>query len=129
MGANVALMAQLADAASVAPQVVLSAKLLAFVPPSKMLPILSVAFPVLVRVTPEDALVVATLVVGKLMLVADNEATGANPVPESATVCGDPEALSLTDSVALSVPLAVGVKFTGMVQFALAASVVLHVVV
>jgi len=40
------------------------------------------------------------------------------PVPLSETVCGLPGALSFTESVPVTVPTAVGVKVTLMVQFA-----------
>ena len=40
------------------------------------------------------------------------------PVPLSETVCGFPGALSFTESVPVTVPTAVGVKVTLMVQFA-----------
>jgi len=54
---------------------------------------------------------------------------GAVAVPVSALVCGDPAALSLTESVAASVPAAVGSNATEMVQDAPAASVALQVFV
>ena len=43
------------------------------------------------------------------------------PVPERATVCGDPVALSAMFSVAARVPVAAGLKVTEIVQEALAA--------
>ena len=51
------------------------------------------------------------------------------PVPVSATVAGLPAAFVAMDSVALVLATAVGVKVTEMVQFALAASELAHVVV
>jgi hypothetical protein len=47
----------------------------------------------------------------------------AVPVPARLTVCGLPAALSLTDSVPLREPLAVGVKVTLIVHVPLAAKV------
>ena len=41
-----------------------------------------------------------------------SEATAAVPVPVSATVCGDPEALSATESVAEKLVAEAGVKVT-----------------
>jgi len=113
---KVALMVQLLPAARVAPQVVVSAKLAALAPPKTMLPRFNVALPVLVSVTLEAALVVATLVVAKLMLVAESDAAGASPVPLNATVCGEPVALSLMERAADSEPLETGVKMTLTLQ-------------
>jgi hypothetical protein len=48
---------------------------------------------------------------------------GTVPVPLRAIVCGDPDALSATDSKAAKLPAADGVKVTAMVQLAPAASV------
>lgn len=51
------------------------------------------------------------------MLVESTAAiTGATAVPVSATVCGEPVALSVKLSVAESAPAAVGLKVTEMVQ-------------
>jgi hypothetical protein len=41
-----------------------------------------------------------------------SEATGAVPVPDRATVCGEPEALSATESVAEKLVAEAGVKVT-----------------
>jgi hypothetical protein len=41
-----------------------------------------------------------------------SEATGAVPVPDRATVCGEPEALSATESVAEKLDAEAGVKVT-----------------
>lgn len=51
------------------------------------------------------------------------------PVPVSEAVCGEPVALSATLSVAVSVPVVVGVKVRTMLQLLVAASVVPQVVV
>jgi hypothetical protein len=53
----------------------------------------------------------------------------AVPVPESEAVCGLPDALSVTESVATREPVADGVKVTLIVQFAPAPNVVPQVVV
>jgi hypothetical protein len=53
----------------------------------------------------------------------------AAPVPVRLAVCVEPVALSATLSVAVSVPVVVGVKVTTMLQFAAAASVLPQVVV
>ena len=52
---------------------------------------------------------------------------GAMPAPVSDTVCGLPTALYELARDALRVPVAVGVKFTLIVQFAPAATLVPHV--
>ena len=50
------------------------------------------------------------------------KSAGTVPVPVSALVCGDPAALSATDSVAPKLPAPEGVNVTAIVQFAPAAS-------
>jgi hypothetical protein len=60
-GVKVTAILQLVPAARVAPQLEVSAKLLAFVPPMPMLAMLSTAVPVLERVTVSAALVVLTV--------------------------------------------------------------------
>ena len=52
----------------------------------------------------------------KLDEVGEKLIWGAVPVPLSATVCGEPEALSLTEMDALRLPVADGVNVTWMVQ-------------
>jgi hypothetical protein len=56
--------------------------------------------------------------------VGERLATGLVPVPESATVCGLPEALSARLTLAVNDPLATGVKVTLMAQLAPAATLV-----
>ncbi len=58
----------------------------------------------------------------KLRLVGERLTAGAVPVPLRPTVCGLPAALSLMLSVALRVPVAVGVKVTLIEQLAPAAT-------
>ena len=55
--------------------------------------------------------------------------TGAVPVPVRETAWGLPEALSVMDTAALRLPVAVGLKVTVIVQFALAATLAPHVFV
>jgi hypothetical protein len=75
------------------------------------------ALPELVMVRGRE-LVAPTCVEGKLNEVADNWAMGpATAVPVIATACGEFPALSVTLSVALNDPAAVGVKVTCAVQW------------
>jgi hypothetical protein len=128
-GENVMESVQLLPAVSVDPQVDDMPNEEAFVPPSTMLVKLSVAVPLLVRVTVEGALVVAISVGEKATLVGEMVSAGAVPVPLSATVCGEPVALSATESVAWNEPLVNGVKPTVMVQLALTARVAAQLLV
>jgi len=131
-GVKVAETIQFAPAASVAPQgdvEVVRAKSEASAPPSAMLEMFSVALPVLLRVTLETALVTPTAVAGKAMLGADSDTAGATPVPVSAIVCGEPETLSVMETVALYAVAAAGVKDTEIMQDAADASVVPQVFV
>jgi hypothetical protein len=57
-----------------------------------------------------------------LGLAAIVKSAGTIPVPVSAPVCGEPAALSATDSVALKLPVADGAKVTAIEQVADAAS-------
>jgi hypothetical protein len=82
--------------------------------------IVSVVVPTFVSVTVFAAVVVPTVTEPKLKLVGESFAVV--PVPLSETVCGLPDALSVTLKAALRVPLAVGLKVTLIVQLALAAS-------
>jgi hypothetical protein len=70
-------------------------------------------FPVLVELIPWLA---------KVRLAGDR-LTGAVPVPLNCAVCGEFEALSLTVSVPVRAPRAVGVKVTEIVQLSFAANV------
>ena len=129
-GVKVAEIVQLALDASVLPQVVVWVKSVGFVPPRTMLAMFSVAPPVLVSVTDMEDEALAGAVLGKLMVVPESVAMGAGevwPTPVSMTVCGEPAALSATESAAVKVPVAVGVKFTEMVQNAPAATDEPHV--
>lgn len=60
---------------------------------------------------------------------AFNAKSGVVAVPEIATVCGLPLALSAMETEAVRVPVAVGLKVTLIAQLALAASVAAQVLV
>ena len=127
-GVKVTLIVQLAPAASVLGlmgQVLVCAKSPAFVPATVMLVIVRAAVPLFVSVTDLAALVVPTFWAPKLRLVGFSVTAGAEtvPVPESATLCGLPAALSLIVTLALRLPVAVGENVTLSVQVAPAASV------
>jgi len=121
-------MLQFAEAASVVPQVVVSVKFEAFVPPSVMPEILSVAPPLFVSVMDCEALVVFGAAV-KSRLLAERLAVGATPVPVTEKDCGDPVALSVTTTDELRLPVVAGVKVTKMLQVVFAATEVPQVLV
>ncbi len=125
-GVMLTLIAQLAPAFRLPPQVVVLLKSDAFVPPIEMLVMVSVSVPVFDRVTVCAAVVVPKGVAAKLSVVGDRETAGAIPVPERETVCGEEAALSLTLRVAVLVPLAVGLKVIAIEQFAPAARLEPH---
>src|ERR1700722_7866420 len=105
-------MEQLEPAARVAPQAfapVVSAKSLGFAPVMLTAMLLSGALPVLESVAAIAAEVVPEAVFGKAS-AGVSEATGEVPVPVKAAVCGDPEALSATESVAEKLAAEAGVK-------------------
>ncbi len=81
--------------------------------------------PLLVIVADCAALVVPTRCDPKGIVVGVNVTAGAaaTPVPVSATACGLPGASSVTVTVAVRVPDAVGAKVTEIVQLAFTASV------
>src|ERR1700719_548956 len=87
-----------------------------------MLVMLSAAVPELVRVTDCAALVVFRFSLPKVSVVVAKLTLAATPVPERATVCGLPVALSVTVIVPGWLPVAVGVKVTLMEQLAPAAT-------
>ena len=83
--------------------------------------------PVFLSVTTCAADEEPTLVEAKVRLVGERLTAGAPPpVPVSATVCGEPGAVSLNLRVAVKVPAAVGLKVNVVRQEAPAASVPLH---
>ena len=71
----------------------------------------NVPLPVFDNVAASAVEVVPTAVFGKLS-AGLNEAPGAVPVPVSDTDCGEPEALSATESVAEKLAAEAGVKVT-----------------
>jgi hypothetical protein len=124
-GVNVTLIVQLAPAAKLPPQLLVWAKLVAFVPVIPMLLISSEPLPPgLVSVTGCEALVVPRfwLKVSAGDRVADPE--GATPVPVSVAVSGLARPATATDSIAEREPMDVGLNVTLMVQFAPPAKVV-----
>jgi len=84
-----------------------------------MLLMARVAVPVFDSVTVCAALVVPTVWLAKVSEVGERLAVvvGAAPVPVRPTVCGLPEALSVTLELPVRVPDAVGVNVTLMLQF------------
>jgi hypothetical protein len=99
-GVKVAEIVQVLPAASVVPQLVVSAKSDVLAPESVMPEMFRTALPVFDSVVDMAVAVEPTDVFGKLMVVGESEATGAGagvPVPLRATVCGDPVASSATE--------------------------------
>jgi len=117
VGVNFTLMVQLFCAPSDVPQVFVWLKSPGFVPVIVMDVMLSVVvFDPLVSVSVIGELVVPTDTLPKLSELGANFTTV--PIPLRATVWGLPEALSATESVPVSVPVALGVKVTEIVQLA-----------
>ena|ERR1700677_264356 len=113
-GENVMEMVQLAPAARLVPQVLVSAKSVGLVPTMPMLLMVSIALPVLVKAAVCAALV-APLTAVKLSDAGVSEAAAAGaavPVPESEVDCVDGVASSVTVSVAAYDCAAAGVKVT-----------------
>ena len=69
------------------------------------------------------------MVLAKVRLAAEKLTAGAVPVPVSATVCGEPDALSVKLTAADSAPVAVGLNPTVMMQLAAAARLAPQVLV
>lgn len=131
VGLKMTLIVQLAPAATLAPQVLVCEKSPLFVP-VMMIPEplkVRVAFPVLDNVTFCAALVVPTGWLVKVTLDEDSPTTGAIPVPDNETLCGLPLALSVMLTLAVRLPVAVGLKMTLMEQFAPAATLAPQVLV
>jgi len=119
VGVKVTEMVQVEDTASVEPQVVVWAKSEGLAPVSEIPVMLSTALPVFESVRVCAAEVVPAVVLGKVSVPPDKEATGAGagvPVPVSAAVCGEPVELSATVRVALKVVAEAGVKVTEIAQ-------------
>jgi len=128
VGWNFIEIVQLAPAARLPPQVCVCGKSLAF-PDTTMLLIVSTAVPVFFSVRVWEPLAEPTFVFGKLRPLGLSDTAGASPVPLAVTVWGDPVALSVTATVALRAPVAVGLNVTEIVQVAPAATLVPQLVV
>jgi hypothetical protein len=119
VGLNTTLMVQLVLAARLAPQVVVETLKS---PVVEITMLESVTLWLFLSVNVFGRLVVPTVCAAYVALPGVN-VTGAMPVPDSGTVCGLFEALSLIVMLPVRVPTCVGVKVTLMMQFAPAASV------
>ncbi len=116
-GAKVTRMAQLAPAATLAPQVSLLPKSPGLAPPSVRLEMWSCVPPLFVRVTVSGPLVVPTGWLPKAKLVAESETpAGATPVPESGSLSGLLAALLVTVTLAARGSAALGLNVTLNVQ-------------
>jgi hypothetical protein len=89
----------------------------------------SLAVPVLLIVTVNGTLVVPITWLPKFRLVGERLTVNVAPVPVRLMVCGLPAALSVIVTLAVRLPLAVGVKVTLMVQLAPVARELPHVFV
>jgi hypothetical protein len=127
-GVNVTEILQLALAASVVPQALVSAKSPGLLPSIPTLVIVNGPLPVLLNVSVCAAVVVLTAVEANVKLPGDTPAVGTPiPVPLNATVCVAPATfpeLSVIVRVPVCVPVAVGVNVTEIVQVPAAATVV-----
>ncbi len=121
VGVILTLIEQLAPAANEAPQVVVSLKSPEFVPVMEIPLIVRVSVPVFVSVTVCAAVEVPRAVAANVSVEGERDTVGAVPVPDRDMVCGEEAALSLTLSVAVRAPLAVGLNATLIEQFAPAA--------
>ena len=115
-GVNVTVMVQTAPAARDAPQLLVSPKLLEFVPVTKMPVIANAAVPGLESVIGIAVAGVPTSVLGNTCGFGLSTACGCVPVPVTAADCGDPGALSAMEIAAARLPVAAGVNVTVMVQ-------------
>src|SRR2546421_13059820 len=88
-----------------------------------MLPMVKAAVPVLVNVTAWAALVTLMSWLPKLRLAGFRPTAAAVPVPLTLTLCGLSCALSVMETLAVRLPVAVGVNVALMVQLLPAASV------
>src|ERR1035438_6706299 len=110
-------MEQLAPAASVAPQALLPvaiAKAVGLAPPIVIPLIVSEALPVLLIVADSAAEVAPTVVLGKAAGEVSEAmgAAGVVPVPARPAPCGEPAALSATESVAAKLAAEAGLNVT-----------------
>jgi hypothetical protein len=118
VGVKVTLIVQLAPALTLLPQVLVWEKS----PLAVMLEMVSVALPVLVRVTICAVLLVPDNWAEKVSEEDDKLTAGPVPVPLKPTVCGLFAALSVIVRLAVSVPRAKGAKVMLIAQFASAAT-------
>lgn len=125
VGAKCPWIVQLAATARVVAQLFAKTKEDASTPVTAMLVKVSVAVPLLVKVTDCELLELPTVVAGKFRLL-DDRVTGATgkPVPLSAMDWGEVLALSVILMVAVSAPVATGAKWPWIVQFVPAARLV-----
>jgi hypothetical protein len=128
-GVKITLMVQLALGLKLEPQLLVSEKSAAFVPVTVILVSEREETPVFVSVTGCEALGEPTAVVAKERLVGENAAMAWTPVPERATFCGEPKALSVSVSVGDAAPADAGVNVTVIVQVAPALRLEPHVLV
>lgn len=126
-GVKVTLMVQLAPAARLVPQLFVSAKSVALLPKTARLLTLNATLLVFVKVVCWAEPVLPRDWVPKLRLVGEKVAEGGSPVPLRFMVAGVAEALSVMVSVAVRVPVAVGLKVTKIVQLEPAEIEVPHV--
>lgn len=122
VGVKVTEIVQLAPAATLVPQLCVSAKS----PEAAIDAMVRAALPELVSFTVCAALVVPSVCEAKVRLVGERVTvgavtTGVSPVPLKVTVCGEPVALSTTVIAPALIPVAVGVKVTETIQLAPAA--------
>ena len=114
-GVNVIVIVQLAPATSEVPQLLLSPKLLELAPVTEMLVMVRAAVPGFDKVMGSAVAAVPTSVPGKASGFGLRAACGVGavvPVPVRVTVCGEPDALSATESVAEKLVAEAGVKLT-----------------
>jgi hypothetical protein len=117
VGVKVTEIVQLPPAATLDPQLLVSAK-----SPDAVIEVTDrAAVPELVSVTVWAALVMPSACGANVRLVGESVTVGAvtaetAPVPLKATVCGEPLALSVIVTAPVRVPAAVGVKVTERVQ-------------
>ena len=122
-GVKVTLIVQLAPAATLAPQLLVCAKSLAFAPEIARLVTLKDVLPEFVKVIVWAVLVVPREWLPKARLVEEtNSAAALVPVPERVIAWGLPLTLSVMDSEAVRLPLAAGLNVTLTEQLALATS-------
>jgi hypothetical protein len=130
-GLKVMAMVHVAPIATLVPQVLVSEKELALLPVMLMLVMESAAVPELVSVMFGAVNELPTGWLEKLIEFAESVTAGAVavPVPLRATVCGEPYVLSAMLTVAVSAPVAAGLKVTVILHEAAAATLVPQVLV